>query len=125
MQDLGLSLRDVPTTVAYDQDLVFTVVFTNKTAVDIQLEPCPVFYMAFGESSVGVSPGGWLQLNCGEGRVVPAEDSLGFEMRIENLEEEGTDLSSSTIWWALQNVDDLRAPHGFSVSSHPIEVTEP
>lgn len=118
ISSLELSIS-TPETVALDQDLVFSVTLANNTSNDIRLEPCPVYFMAFGESSVGVSPGNWIELNCDEAQVVPANDSLSFEMRLEDLEEGGAELDGTTIWWAFKNGTRL------SVGSDPIAVVEP
>jgi hypothetical protein len=116
---LNLSLEDVPAAVSLDDDLVFTVVLSNPHGdEDIRLDPCPVYYMAFGESSVSVAPQRLIQLDCGAVPVVPAGESRAFEMRIEGLEVAGMELDPSTIWWSIRNAGDL------AVQSDWVQVVE-
>jgi hypothetical protein len=119
VHDMILSLEDVPTVVSLDEDLEFAVVIANPHAdEDIRLDPCPVYHMSFGESSVSISPQQLIQLDCGMVPVLPAGESRVFEMRIEGLDTVGMELDPSAIWWSIRNA------RGLNVQSDWIQVVE-
>jgi hypothetical protein len=76
-----------PATVRRGTTLRYQVVFTNRTAGDVRLTPCPEYTQSLGGTSQS-SPGGTYSLNCsGAGGVIPGGKSVAFEMQIDVPED--------------------------------------
>jgi hypothetical protein len=84
---LQASLEHVPKSVHPGQVVEYVVRLTNPTDEDVPLSPCPGYYtsrfvLGTGDRT-GFNIGQVYRLNCRPVTVVPAQGSVGFQMRAE------------------------------------------
>ncbi len=88
-------LRNLPRRIKPGDDLRYVVELRNPTEDDVSLDPCPVFYQAYGESGTAYFGPGFL--NCEDAPpAVPAGGSIRFEMV---LPLPNKPVSGSLIWY--------------------------
>lgn len=97
-------LLEVPSKLELGDTLRYVVELRNDTDDPISLDPCPAYYQAWGESSVGVSRTS--RLNCAEGpdTIGPGE-SQKFAMELPLVDTEPTE---GAIVWYLGAPDAAR-----------------
>jgi hypothetical protein len=92
-------LRDVPPAVPLGDRLEYVVELRNPTNKDIELDPCPAYYAAFGESASAATVRSYL--NCdGAPAAVPAHGSVRFamQMRISRTDDIQPGFVGSVYW---------------------------
>lgn len=72
---------ELPDEVALGDTLRYVVELENTSDQVVSLDPCPVYYQAWGESSVSVSRMSYLNCEDAPGDVAPGE-SVKFEMQL-------------------------------------------
>ena len=90
----------VPKEVRLGERLKYVVELQNPTGRDIELNPCPAYYSAFGEGSTSTSLESYL--NCADAPpAIPARGSLRFAMEIEVPSEVFKPGDAGTVYWRL------------------------
>lgn len=72
---------DAPDTVQAGTELVYTLTLSNPSASPVSLDRCPKYSQIFGQG--GTATANYYFLNCAQSPTeLPANGSIGFEMRI-------------------------------------------
>lgn len=106
-QRLRIDMVEVPERVVFGEDLRYVVELTNDSDVPVFMEPCPVYYQAFGESGFAISRTSYL--NCDDAPPeIPPGDAVRFEMKLPVDDPEALHVDSSLIWYLGAPDGDLR-----------------
>ena len=80
-RDLQAKMLQAPTTATAGQPLRFVISLGNPTGEAIRLEPCPVFFASFGESSTATFLRS--QLDCQAAPSIASGDAAAFEISMD------------------------------------------
>jgi hypothetical protein len=119
-RNLRVRVREVPKEVQLGDRLEYVVELNNPTRRDVELDPCPAYYSAFGESGTATFIESYL--NCGHApSSVPARGSLHFAMEIEVPAGAVQPGSVGTLYWRLPAAGPSRH---WDDSSREVRVTK-
>lgn len=105
---LGMEMLEVPEEVVFGEDLRYVVELTNESDVPVSLDPCPVYYQAFGESGFAISRTSHLNCDDAPPEISPGA-ALRFEMKLPIDDPEALHVDSSLVWYLGAPDGDLRA----------------
>jgi hypothetical protein len=106
-------MRGAPDAVRQGEVMRFVVTLSNPGPESVMFDPCPIYFMVFGESSVSTEP--LLSfLNCDEAGPIPPGGSQDFAMEFD-LPDSFETSGENSIYWRLEDIDDA--------SSGPITFT--
>ncbi|HEX2296343.1 MAG TPA: hypothetical protein VHN37_13670 [Actinomycetota bacterium] len=95
---LEIGFADVPQEVTLGSDIRYVVELRNVSDETVSLEPCPVYYQAWGESGFAVSRTSYL--NCDEAPPdIPPGERLRFEMRLPVEDREAVQVEGGLVWY--------------------------
>ena len=95
---LEIDFLEVPRKLTLGSDLRYVVELRNEGDDAVELNPCPVYYQAWGESGFAVSRTSYL--NCGDAPplILPG-DRLRFEMKLPMTDPEAVSVVGSIVWY--------------------------
>jgi hypothetical protein len=124
LRGLRVRVMQVPSEVPVGGRLRYLVELRNSTRRAIELDPCPAYYSAFGESSTSTFLESYL--NCGGGlSTVPARGSLRFAMEIEIPDEVFRPGDRGTVYWRLPAARPSKDWHDSSDSWTTVTEAQP
>jgi hypothetical protein len=95
---LEVEFPDFPEKVTLGSDIRYVVEVRNASDETVSLEPCPVYYQAWGESGFSVDRTSYL--NCDEAPdEIPPGGRLRFEMRLPVDDEEAVHVAGGIVWY--------------------------
>ncbi|HEX2058064.1 MAG TPA: hypothetical protein VHI71_06815 [Actinomycetota bacterium] len=95
---LVMSFLDVPAKVTLGSDIRYVVELRNVSDETVSLEPCPVYYQAWGESGFSVSRTSYLNCRDAPAEIVPG-NRVRFEMRLPVDDEEAVHVDGGLVWY--------------------------
>ena len=97
-------ILEVPDEVVLGDTLRYVVELANGSDAPVSLEPCPVYYQAYGESGFALSRTS--HLNCDDAPPeIASGAALKFEMELPIEDREAVGVDGSIVWY-------LGAPDG-------------
>ena len=110
---LRREIHEVPDTVLLGDDLRYVIELANDSGTPVFLDPCPVYYQAWGESGFAVSRISYL--NCAEAppEIQPGS-SIRFEMKLPLEDPEAVSVAGSIVWYLGHPDGELRQDVGVS-----------
>lgn len=96
--NLEMDFIDVPRTLTLGSELRYVVELRNTSDEAVPLDPCPVYYQAWGESGFAVSRTSYLNCDSAPPQI-PAGKAVRFEMRLPIEDPEAVHVVGSIVWY--------------------------
>ncbi|HYP22012.1 MAG TPA: hypothetical protein VEV43_00395 [Actinomycetota bacterium] len=95
---LRSDIVEVPDELVLGETLRYVVELTNESGTPVFLDPCPVYYQAWGESGFSVSRLSYLNCDDAPPEIAPGA-SLRFAMELPIEDPEAVHVDGSIVWY--------------------------